>query len=138
LELLIGERQTIGKRILWNATRVELNAMTSPQIISWLERKLLENGVEKLVPEIDILGPIWQEGHRIRAYEAFKATDGEQVRALEARLEEAKAQLEKNFVTNYKNPRTPKTLQNQVKEYLRVNPWVAWDTAIAQIAEARR
>jgi hypothetical protein len=31
--------------------RVELNAMTSPQFISFVERKLNEHGVKKIVPE---------------------------------------------------------------------------------------
>src|SRR5215472_5309626 len=34
----------------WIGRRVELNAMTSSQLIAWLERKLEEHGVKKVVP----------------------------------------------------------------------------------------
>jgi hypothetical protein len=33
----------------WSGRRVELNALTGPEFIAWLERKLLEEGVEKVV-----------------------------------------------------------------------------------------
>jgi hypothetical protein len=45
--------------------RVELNAMTSRQFIEWLERKLAENGVQKVVPDRQTLGAAWR---RARAF----------------------------------------------------------------------
>jgi hypothetical protein len=39
---------------LRSTRRVELNAMTSPQFIAFVERKLRENGVAKIVPEQDL------------------------------------------------------------------------------------
>jgi hypothetical protein len=134
LEFLIGERHRSENKVHWDGKRVELNAMTSPQMIAWLERKLLANGVEKLVPDADLLSPIWQNRQRVRAYDAFKITDGEQVRAIEVQLEEARAQLEKDFDAHYKPPRTPEDLREQVAEYLHLNTLVPWDTAIAEIA----
>jgi hypothetical protein len=35
--------------------RVELNAMTTPQLIEWLDRKLAEHDVRKLIPPGDVL-----------------------------------------------------------------------------------
>jgi hypothetical protein len=35
----------------WIGQRVELNAMTSDQFIDWLERKLADAGVQKVVPD---------------------------------------------------------------------------------------
>jgi DNA topoisomerase VI subunit B len=35
----------------WTGERVELNAMTSDQFIAWLERKLAEVGVQKVIPD---------------------------------------------------------------------------------------
>jgi hypothetical protein len=35
--------------------RIELNAMTTPQFIAWLERKMLDHGVGKLVPPDEVL-----------------------------------------------------------------------------------
>jgi DNA topoisomerase VI subunit B len=35
----------------WSGERVELNAMTSGQFMAWLERKLVEIGVQKVIPD---------------------------------------------------------------------------------------
>jgi hypothetical protein len=35
--------------------RVELNAMTTPQFLNWLERKIAEHGVGKLIPPDDVI-----------------------------------------------------------------------------------
>jgi hypothetical protein len=35
----------------WSGERVELNAMTSDQFIAWLERKLMDAGVQKVIPD---------------------------------------------------------------------------------------
>jgi hypothetical protein len=35
--------------------RVELNAMTTPQFIAWLDRKMIEHGDGKLVPPSDVI-----------------------------------------------------------------------------------
>ena len=45
---------------LWSGKRVELNAMTSDQFIAWLERKLVEAGVEKVVPDQETLAAAWK------------------------------------------------------------------------------
>ena len=39
-----------GRPGAWHGKRVELNAMTSPQLIKWLESKLNQIGVTKVVP----------------------------------------------------------------------------------------
>jgi hypothetical protein len=39
----------------WIGDRVELNAMRSDQFIAWLEGKLAEVGVEKVVPDAETL-----------------------------------------------------------------------------------
>lgn len=39
-----------GRYTGWVGQRVELNAMTSDQFIDWIERKLTEAGVRKVVP----------------------------------------------------------------------------------------
>jgi hypothetical protein len=35
--------------------RVELNAMTTPQFIEWLDVKMAKHGVGKLIPPADVL-----------------------------------------------------------------------------------
>jgi hypothetical protein len=44
----------------WHGERVELNAMTSPQLISWLEAKLTAHGVTKVVPEAKTLENVYR------------------------------------------------------------------------------
>jgi hypothetical protein len=56
----------------WPGKRVELNAMTSPQFIDWLERKLKEHGVAKIVPDEKTLKSAWRRvTRRIRANREF-------------------------------------------------------------------
>jgi hypothetical protein len=133
IDFMIGVKERDARGWYWNAKRVELNAMTSVQIIQWLERKLVENGVEKLVPGTEILGPIWHDRERAAALEKFKFTNGDRVIELERQLAEARAQLEVDFTAQYKTPRTPRDLRDNVAEYLRVNPLEPWDTAIASL-----
>ena len=44
---------------LRSSRRVELNAMTSPQFVSFVERKLRENGIGKVVPEGRLLAEVY-------------------------------------------------------------------------------
>ena len=44
----------------WRGRRVELNAMMSHELIAWLEGKLREHGVEKVVPDAETLGAAYR------------------------------------------------------------------------------
>ena len=44
--------------------RVELNAMTSDALIAMIERKLKAYGLEKVIPDDDVLGEAYQAFHR--------------------------------------------------------------------------
>lgn len=48
----------------WEGERVELNAMTSQQMIDWLERKLLDIGVEKVIPDDETLESAFRRAHK--------------------------------------------------------------------------
>jgi hypothetical protein len=48
----------------WTGQRVELNAMTSDQFIGWLERKLGEAGVQKVVPDQPALANAYRRAVR--------------------------------------------------------------------------
>ena len=111
-KFLVRERNYYG----WNGQRVELNAMTSDQFIAWIERKLKENGVEKLVPEKKVLDAAWRRGR------------------LFARVE---AQVNKTIKEAVKQPpeAAPKRLAHQVREMLAKHPSLAWDDAIARLAK---
>jgi DNA topoisomerase VI subunit B len=132
LDFLVGEYHPNEK--FWDATRVELNAMTSPQLVSWLERKQGEQGVEKLVPGLEMLAPIWHESQRATAFEQFETDHGEEVRRIQSELAAAQEQLRRDFNGQYVEPETPEDLQEQVHDYLRTNPILPWDRAITNIS----
>ena len=99
---------------LRSTRRVELNAMTSPQFIDFLERKLREHGIEKIIPEQDLLGEAYAELERGR------------------RLAEAIANLDEIEI----DTDVPDDLQEQVSEYLKAHPAERWDAALRAIVEA--
>ena len=43
--------------------RIELNAMTSPQFVDYLERKLIAAGIKKIVPSKMLLGETYRLYH---------------------------------------------------------------------------
>ena len=94
--------------------RVELNALTSDQLVDFVERKLQENGVGKVVPK---------KADLVEAYRLFK--NGERIRELVA------AEIAKPDKTA-----VPADLEKRVRAYLRKNPEVPWDVAVRSIATA--
>lgn len=83
----------------WNGERVELNAMTSDQFIEWLERKLTEHGVKKVIPNQEILESAYRRAvflkkleewvYTFRTAERKRAKKIEAPNSLSARIEEA-------------------------------------------------
>ena len=83
----------------WYGERVELNAMTSDQFIEWLERKLTEHGVKKVIPNQEILEAAYRRAVFLKKLEewVFTFRTAERKRAekigapnnLSARIEEA-------------------------------------------------
>jgi len=51
----------------WGGERVELNAMAADQLAEWLEVKLVAAGVEKLVPDPDVLADGYRRAVRQEA-----------------------------------------------------------------------
>lgn len=97
----------------WNGERVELNAMTSDQFVKWLEAKLDEHGVEKVVPEADVLA----EGYR-------RAIIRQHVAEIIEKTVEAMDEIE-----------VPDSLAERVRDHLALHPADAWEHALAVIAE---
>jgi hypothetical protein len=96
--------------------RVELNAMTSPQFIAFLERKLKEAGVAKIIPEKKLL---------VDAYVCMERG---------RRLQEAVGDLVDQGIEDRK---APKGLRSRIEEMLNRRPTKRWDEALAEIvAEA--
>jgi hypothetical protein len=100
---------------LRSTRRVELNAMTSPQFVAYVERKLRENGIAKLVPDQDLLAEVYTGMERGR------------------RLEDAAKKLGEIDMEGFK---PPEDLQKRVKEALEKNPHIRWDAAIEAIVAA--
>ncbi|MFH1743229.1 MAG: DUF2399 domain-containing protein [bacterium] len=57
----------------WKGERVELNSMTSEQFIQFIERKFEEHGVEKFVPETEVLEQTYKRACRLTAIEKAMA-----------------------------------------------------------------
>jgi hypothetical protein len=93
--------------------RVELNALTSDQLVHLIETKLVENGIRKIIPEKDLLA---------RAYEAAART--RQVQEIVDRVLRDTAMT----VT------VPDDLHVQVEAFLHEHPEMRWDEAVHIIA----
>ena len=97
--------------------RVELNAMSSGVFVQFIERKLTEHGVRKVVPRDDVL-----EQHARRVINRT---------LLNIRLDELRPEVEayaKRFVL-------PSDLRQQVEAQLQDQPDTPWDVATAEIAQ---
>jgi hypothetical protein len=88
--------------------------LTSRQFIDFLESKLTEHGVGKVIPDADRLANV---------YRLF-------VRSKRAKqvAEEALAAMSTKGIT------APADLEEQVRAYLTKNPGAAWDDAVAILA----
>jgi len=96
--------------------RVELNALPSDQLIEWVECKLKDNGIGKVVPDKDVLSDAYQ---RIRAAICVE-------RKVEDLIEEAKNEIDEAVV--------PEDLEQRVRHALDDDPTLPWDKAIDSIA----
>jgi hypothetical protein len=90
--------------------RVELNAMTSDALIAMIERKLKDYGLQKVIPDDELLGEAYQEFHRNEELR-------EQFEEIESEFEESEIKV-------------PKTLKNQVRAILTKHPDLRWDEAL--------
>ncbi|CAK0761148.1 hypothetical protein CCP4SC76_3460001 [Gammaproteobacteria bacterium] len=95
----------------WVGKRVELNAMTSSQFITWLEAKLEESGVEKFVPDAEVLKTAWKKQWRIE------------------QLNKALEEIEKT-VCEGPAPEPPENLAEQVAARLVTHRTRAWDSVL--------
>jgi hypothetical protein len=109
VEFLRGEKVYAG----WRGRRVELNAIpSSQQFIDFLERKLDEAGVTKVVPGKDTLKSAWK-----RAVVIAKAREA---------IEEAQED---------DDVKAPRDLKARIRKMLEDDPALSWDTALVSIAE---
>ena len=107
INYLVNEKLSKQNRFFCGE-RVELNAMTSPQFIRWLESKLDQYGVTKVIPDAKTL----QKAYR-------HAQDGQRLRASLAAIQ----------ANPYQGP-VPKNLHARVIKRLAEHPELSWDQAV--------
>ncbi len=95
--------------------RVELNAMPADVFVSFLERKLTEHGIRKVVRDCAIL-----EVHARRLIEQRLVKEALLESSARFRAEAASANL-------------PENLDARVRAFLNLDPELSWDQAIAVI-----
>ena len=95
--------------------RVELNTMTSEQLIAFIERKLTEHGIKKIVPPKEVLDKayrLFERGQRLEGTFGKMAID----------LETADAPA-------------PHDIESQVIEIMKWRPTLRWDEALKLMLE---
>lgn len=97
--------------------RVELNAMTSRQLVDFVEAKLKRHGIGKVIPT---------EGTLARTYQMFAASD----RLFDA-FDDAKKKLDEADAPI----RVPDKLEAKVKAKLKENPDITWHRAVRLLVD---
>jgi hypothetical protein len=119
IEFLLGPASGDDDGIGFTGRRVELNAMTSDQLVAFVESKLTEHGVEKVIPNDYTLERQARRliQQRLIAEEVAKITEAVAKRAAEAEF--------------------PGDLRERVEKLLRTSPAQSWDAAVSDILNRR-
>ena len=104
-----------GYKSLEEGQRVELNAMTSDQFVAFVERKLTEAGIAKIVPPKDQLD---------EAYRLFARS-----KLVEEAVEKFIKEIPAGTIA------VPDDLNALVREYLDENPESPWEEAVRHAVE---
>lgn len=97
--------------------RVELNAFTSANLVRWIEAKLEQHGIKKVVPADDVL----EQAYRREMQVSY--------------VREKSAEIEQQAKRYSEATKVPKALSRRVKSLLKSDPSVSWDRAVATIVE---
>ena len=99
--------------------RIELNALTSDQFVAFIESKLRQHGIKKVVPAKHVLA----EAYRlfVRSHEAKRVV-----------------QRELEHLNSGVNVKVPPDLVERVRTYLEEHPQARWDEAASEIARGRK
>jgi hypothetical protein len=107
---LVGNGATSAEIEILLKERVELNAMTSDALVEMIERKLKTYGIEKVIPDDDVLAETYQTFHRSNQ--------------LSEQFEELEEEFEEDEIA------VPKNLSKKVRAILKQHPDLRWDNAI--------
>jgi hypothetical protein len=98
--------------------RVELNAMTSRQLVDFVEAKLKQHGIQKVIPDRQTLA---------RTYQMFAASD-----RLSEAFDEVKDELEDEPEAQIK---VPDDLETKVNAKLKEKPDITWHRAVRLVVD---
>ncbi|MCX6624737.1 MAG: hypothetical protein NTY38_27475, partial [Acidobacteria bacterium] len=102
-----------GEGARFHGQRVELNAFTSDQFVEWLDSKLVEHGVEKVIPDEETLQQAYRRAAAIRRYQKIIDAAGKEVSAYA------------------KDLTVPEALRAKLAGKLAEDPDLAWDEALS-------
>ncbi len=97
--------------------RVELNEFSSDDFIKWIESKLDQQGIKKVIPDENTLGEAYARAIKVATVN----------QAIEDAMGDAEEAAENHPV--------PKTLAQQIREQLQEKPELPWDAVVAEVAE---
>jgi len=100
----------------WRGHRVELNSFTSDNFVAWIETKLREHGIAKVVPDNATIEQAYRRARERILLNELITTSGTAIRV----------QTEQE--------RLPANLVARVRDELTANSHLAWDDVIAAIA----
>ncbi len=96
--------------------RVELNEFSSDDFIKWIESKLDQQGIKKVIPDENTLKEAYARAIKVATIN----------RAIEDAMGDAEEAAENHPV--------PETLMQQISERLQEKPELPWDTVVAKLA----
>jgi hypothetical protein len=96
--------------------RVELNAFTSDPFVEWLDSKLAEHGVKKVIPDEETLEQAYRRAAAVHRYQKIIDDAGEEVSAYA------------------KNLTVPKALRAKLARKLAKAPASSWDEVLSVLA----
>jgi hypothetical protein len=96
--------------------RVELNALPSDQLVAFIERQLTERGIQKIVPNADLLRDAYQLYAKSKRVEEIVA--------------KAISEIDDGDIA------APADLASRVAAHLQQHPELRWDEAVAAIVKA--
>ena len=119
------ERQDGNEWVGWlQGNRVELNVMTAPQLIEWLDGKMAEHGGEKVVPPADVIAEELDERLTNRLRKDITDRILSEAR-IDDQVDEARCSI---------TVPTSEDLEEQTGEWLVSNPESHWTDYLDEIA----
>lgn len=117
IKFLVTTNLGYGGAQQWTGRRIELNEMDSETLVQWLESKLTEAKVKKVVPDRTAIRAAWQ-----RQYETARLN--QIIREAQSRIGDA--------------PAPPPTIARKLEKAMQDHPGESWDDILANLAATAR